>query len=287
MRKFLKIHDIYLDFTYQFHDFFSDKLDKYEVCQSDFEFNKLSVYVKEVIELPKLKVKYQKDNRKFYETDSEEWIITYTFDLKQIKHLVYYKKDYSEIEIQLNSILGKRLAEYEYALSGMFFLDLAISKGYLPIHASCLSVNNFTFLLSGPSLSGKSTQTKFFKQNFKDTVIINEDKPLLFFKDDEVYVFGSPWSGKDVINTNVVKKVNALFFINQATKLEIENLTAKEKIRLMFKNTQRPICEELINNLSIAMDKAIDRIGIYKFNCINDLMSANFLYKFLEENYED
>lgn len=285
MHKYLKIHNIYLDFTYQFHDFFSDKLIPYEINRNNEDFYKLSICISETFNLPNFNENYRHSNRVFYESNNEQWIITYTHEDKSIKHMVYYKKDYSEIMIQLNPILGDRLAEYEYALSGMFFLDLAISKGYFPIHASCLSVNEFTFLLSGPSLSGKSTQTNFFKQNFKNTIIINEDKPLLFFDNNECYVLGSPWSGKDVLNTNIVKKVNAIFFINQAVDLKINNLINEEKIRLMFKNTQRPIYEKLINSSSIAMEKIINSTGIFRFDCINDPKSAQFLYNFMEDNY--
>jgi len=287
MRKYLKIHNIYIEFTYQFHDFFSDKLTSYEIKRNNEIFNKLSVYISDSFILPKVSENYQYSNRVFYESKTEQWIITYTHDFKQIKHMIYYKKDYTEIEIQLSPILSDRLAEYEYALSGMFFLDLAIYNGYLPIHASCLSVNDYTFFLSGPSLSGKSTQTRFFKQIFNDTVIINEDKPLIFIENDECYVCGSPWSGKDVINKNIVKKVNAIFFINQATNLKIDDLTNEKKIQLIFKNIQRPIHEKLINNLSLVIEKIVESIGIFRFNCVNDSVSARFLYNFLEVNYEN
>lgn len=283
MHKILKINDIYISFNYQFDDYFTNNLDKYEVSIYPNDIIKMSVIVSSDIALDiNYEKKYANKNQIIYESQKEKYIVTYINDFSDIKHIIYFSLDYKNIQITLNKKIDKKLAEYEYVLSGMMFLELALYNNYLPIHASAFTVNNYTVLLSAPSGVGKSTQTNFFKKIYPDITLINEDKPLLKLIDGECYVIGSPWSGKDAINANVIKKVDAIFFLNQANELKIVSLDDKEKIRLIFKNIQRPVYQDLIDQLSLIINNLIKNVNIYQFNNINNSESAKFLIEFME-----
>lgn len=114
-----------------------------------------------------------------YQTLQEILIVTFAEDEKNIKHLIRHATDYRTIDILLNKRIGARLAEYEYALSGIIFLELAIHHGYVPLHASAFTIGQHTILLSGPSQTGKSTQTRYFKELNKQFEIINEDEKVV------------------------------------------------------------------------------------------------------------
>lgn len=287
MHKYLKIHDMYIEFIYQFNDYFKDTIDVYQTESIHQNFYQIVVYVEDHISLPNEFIDHHiMNNRKVYETQNGKYIVTFANN-HDIKHMIYHTNDYRTIRIILNSKLSKRLAEYEYALSGIMFLELAIKQGYLPVHASALTVDKYTLLLSGPSQTGKSTQTRFLQSSFANTQIINEDKPLLFIRDQVCFVTGSPWSGKDVINSNTTKEVQALFFIHQSESLAIKELSEKEKMNHIFKNTQRPFYEDLVETIAETIQNVIPNLDIYQFDCINDNLSATFLYQFMEDHYEN
>lgn len=283
MHKFIKIDEVYIKFNYQFDDYFSNSIDKYVTNDQVDDFINMSVKIKRDLDFNSLiPLSYKTKNQLIYETNNEKYIVTYIEDFSEVKHIIYYTLDYKTIEIYLNDKIGKRLAEFEYVLTGMMFLELAVYNKYLPIHASAFSVGSYTILLSAPSGIGKSTQTRFMKEMFDNVSIINEDKPLLKIIGNECYVLGSIWSGKDVINDNVKRKVDAIFFINQSDKLDIVNLDNSSKIKHIFKNIQRPVYQDIVSDLSSLIDDLINKCPIYMFNCINDVSSAKYLYDFLE-----
>ncbi len=281
MNKKIKIGDIYIDFTYQFKDYFQDELNKYECLGTDKDYHVFQVSVKDIIEEPILKTNiYRFKNRIKMSDDYETYIITYNLD-KSIKHLIYYSHDYQEIIITLSKDLGQRLPEYEYVLSGMLFFEIAISNNYLPIHASGLKIKDYGVLLCGPSKSGKSTQTKYFLEEFPDSFVVNEDKPLICKEDDEIYFYGSPWSGKNVINSNQRVKLDYLLFLHKSNKTSILEIEKAVKIKEIMKNIHRPGDEIGIDNMFFLINDLIKKVRILDFYSVNSIVSAQTFNKYL------
>jgi hypothetical protein len=285
MRKNLKIADIYLDFTYCYNDYFGDKINAYEFFDESISYQKLVVKVEEEIHLPDRPITLKHENRIKLESEYDTYIAVFVKD--EIKYLIYYKNDFSLMEITLNQKIGDRLAEYEYVLSGMVFFDLAVTKNYLSLHASAITLDNLTWLFSGPSTVGKSTQTNHFLAVYPKSEIINEDKPLLYEKDKRFYVCGTPWSGKDVINANLERPLDYVFFLRKGNYLKVSELSVKDKITHIFKNIHRPSEEILLDNTASIVDKLISKVKIYEFENINNQSSARFIKQFMEENHEN
>jgi hypothetical protein len=281
MRKLLKIADIFIDFTYNYDEYFKDTLDKYEVEDEEKDYHKIIIRVKKDIEIPKREKTLVYKNRYKMENEKDTFIISETS--QGVKHKIYFTNDYKLIEITINELLKDRLAEFEYVLSGMMFFEVAAKLGYLPVHASCIFYKGKTFLLSGPSRVGKSTQTKYFSKAFPESMVINEDKPIVFLKDGRIYVSGTPWSGKDVINTNTIKPLDYIFFLEQGNETSIISLKNEEKIKAIFRNIHRPSDSFLVDNTFEIINKLIDLTPMYKYVTVNNESSSKELYRFIEE----
>lgn len=285
MVKHIRVGNIYIQLFYQYHDYFKDSLNAYETNDLNQDFRTMTIKTKDHILPPQRQTTFTFKNRIKMEGENDTYIISMVDD--QIKHMIYYTHDFKNIEITLNEMLGKRLAEFEYVLSGMLFFEMALNEGYLPIHASCINQGNYTFLFSGPSKSGKSTQTNMYIGQYPDSIIINEDKPLLFNQDGHVYVIGSPWSGKHVINRNQKQKLDVIFFLKQASQLKINTLSKQEKIRHVFRNIHRPGDEYQIDQMVKVVNQLIQYVPMVEFNNILDIQSAHYINQYLEENYEN
>ncbi|MGD9964157.1 MAG: hypothetical protein AB7S96_02250 [Candidatus Izemoplasmatales bacterium] len=281
MRKLLKIADIFIDFTYNYDEYFKDTLDKYEVEDESKDYHKIIIKVEKDIEIPKREKTLIYKNRYKMENEEDTFIISET--PKGVKHKIYFTNDYKLIKITINELLKDRLAEFEYVLSGMMFFEVAAKLKYLPVHASCIFLKGKTFLLSGPSRAGKSTQTKYFVNAFSESKVINEDKPIIFYRNKKVYVSGTPWSGKDVINTNIIKPLDYIFFLEQGNETSIVSLTKEEKIKALFRNIHRPSDSLLVDNTFEIINKLIDLTPMYKYVTVNNESSSKELYRFIEE----
>ena len=285
MQKRIKIGQIYIDLTYEYDEYFSETIDAYvtdDVCPSP---RHLSIETRSRIDVPDRPVTFTYKNRIKMANDKDTYLVTYSG--KSVRHMIYYTNDFREIRIILSDHLAERCAEFEYVLSGMMFFEMALKEGYLPVHASCVSYHGKTFLLSGPSKSGKSTQTRFFIETFPESMIINEDKPLVFFENHKPFVIGSPWSGKHVINKNIKQPIDYIFFVQKDNSLEIRAMSRKEKMTHLFRNIHRPGDEDLVHKMAGIVTEMLSQIPMFQFHCINQHASANYLFQFMEEYHED
>jgi hypothetical protein len=83
--------------------------------------------------------------------------------------------------------------------------------------------NGYLFL--GHSGTGKSTHARQWLAAFDDAWLLNDDNPILRVMDDgQVYVYGSPWSGKTPCYKNVNAIVAGFLQLKQAPHNRIERM---------------------------------------------------------------
>lgn len=115
-----------------------------------------------------------------------------------------YVDGVSRREIVLWNLWGEREV---YIYGSLFRLELkfalwigfglvAMRYGVGAVHSSCIVANGGGVLFLGESGTGKSTHTRLWRENIEGATLLNDDSPLVRVEDGEVYVYGSPWSGK-------------------------------------------------------------------------------------------
>lgn len=118
-----------------------------------------------------------------------------------------------------------------------FYLKLLAFSGFY-IHASAVVRDGKAYLFSGHSGAGKSTHVRLWIDTFGgDTRVINDDKPALRFIDGVWYAYGTPWCGKDGINSNEKAPVAGLCFLKKAEKNVIRKLLPSEAVTRILGQT--------------------------------------------------
>jgi len=113
-------------------------------------------------------------------------------------------------------------------------------KGFL-IHAAGIGYNNFSYIFSGESESGKSTLMKIFMKDRTNKLYYLSDEIILIkkHKDNNFYSYSTPfWGGlkKPQNVENLSFYVSKIFFINKSSENYIEEINFDETIRLILKN---------------------------------------------------
>ena len=94
--------------------------------------------------------------------------------------------------------------------------------GVLLFHGSAVAVDGQCYLFTAKSGTGKSTHTRLWRQVFGDrAMMVNDDKPFLRFKDEGIFVCGSPWSGKHGLDTNTEVPLKAICLLERGTENQI------------------------------------------------------------------
>ncbi len=157
----------------------------------------------------------------------------------------------------------------EYMLTGkQFYMNLLKNNGIM-LHASGIKYKGGAYLFSADSGTGKSTHTGIWQRVFgKDNVkILNDDKPAIRFFGDEIFAYGTPWSGKYDISLNEKVPLKAIVFLERGAENIIRRTNDKEAFEMFFQQTVRRIDAEYMSCLFDVMDKVLKLVPIYKMSC--------------------
>lgn len=77
----------------------------------------------------------------------------------------------------------------------VFSQRILFEQGF-SIHASTVVKEGKSYLFLGKSGTGKSTHSRLWQQVFPGTHLLNDDNPIVRIIDGQIWVYGSPWSGK-------------------------------------------------------------------------------------------
>ncbi len=162
---------------------------------------------------------------------------------------------------------------------GSFYRQLLNFDGML-LHASAVVLDGRAYLFSAPCGTGKSTHTKLWLKVFGDRAyILNDDKPALRFEDGVWYAYGTPWSGKHDISTNVRAPVAGICFLRQAKENVIRPFSGSKAIFALLEQTARPAGPQLRGQLMMLLDKLLTNLPVWEMGCNMDPQAALVSYE--------
>ena len=136
-------------------------------------------------------------------------------------------------------------------------------------------------MFSAPSGTGKSTHARYWKKAFPDTIIINDDKPFVNIENNELFVYGSPFSGEHKVNTNQKSKLKAFCFLKQGLNNKIEKVNEKEILTELIRNTFFPKLKDSWEKVLPIIEKLISEIPVIMLYATNSIDSVYTIYDYL------
>lgn len=91
-------------------------------------------------------------------------------------------------------------------------------------HASAIGLEDRVYLFLGKSGTGKSTHSSLWLKHIEGTELMNDDNPIVRMIDGQLWVYGSPWSGKTPCYRNVKARLGAIVDLSQAPHNKIRRL---------------------------------------------------------------
>lgn len=155
----------------------------------------------------------------------------------------------------------------DFHLTGDIFNHFALLNNKMVLHGSSIVSGGKAIIFSAPSETGKSTHTGLWKKYYPDTVLLNDDTPVVGIKDNEFYAWGSPWSGKTEINENITAPLGAVVFINRGKENKIERLSANEALPLLLGQTRKIPAREDMEKATEICFLLTRKVPIYRLYC--------------------
>lgn len=278
-----QIASLKIRFDYQFEDYFKGNIDHYLVDSKEYDCYMRTLVVDEIKERITKPIT-AKNNRFIYFEDGMEHIVVRDPQQK-IEMMVSYDLEYKDVTLYLRKDINN-IEEKEYVFTGIMFMDYALSKGYLSLHAAGLFVNDEGILFSAPSKTGKSTHARYWLSTYPNTYIFNDDKPLISVRDG-IKTYGSPWCGKTLVNRNIELPLKAIVFLKQGQENEIKTLSMKEKLIYLMRNINRPRQQKLWDENTRILNELVN-IPMYLASVTNSVDSVDVVKnKIYGENDEN
>lgn len=147
------------------------------------------------------------------------------------------------------------------------------------IHSSAINYLGHGIVFSAPSGTGKSTHAELWKTH-KGAEIFVEDRSTIRMIDDDVKVFGTPWSGTPDRKLNQSVPLKAIVFLEQSAENSIQEITPKEYLQRILPRTYLPYFDETLMHQAISNIEAImPKVPAYLLKCRPDKEAVDTVFK--------
>lgn len=159
-----------------------------------------------------------------------------------------------------------------------------LDKDIVLFHCSALQFRGKAYLFTAPSGTGKSTHTRLWREYFgSDVQMINDDKPLLKICSEKVTVFGTPFAGKEGLQTNTSAPVAGIVLLHQDTQNRIRRLSEEEAYPRLLSQTYRPK-EQMAIVKTMELVEQLAALPVYSLGCTISTEAVKTAYHALIEN---
>lgn len=194
-------------------------------------------------------------------------------------------EDFSESVVYIPSSMTERLMDFAISNSMMLLYTFRTSPyETLMVHASVIRHNEGGYVFLGRSGTGKSTHSRLWLNNIEDSVLLNDDNPVIRIINGEAIVFGTPWSGKTHCYKNESVPLKAVVRLSQAPYNKItRNIPLQAYASLM------PACSCMrwdrtsTDALHRTVEKVISRVKCWHLECLPDADAAHTCHKAVAE----
>lgn len=175
----------------------------------------------------------------------------------------------------------------EYIRAGGIFYTGLIDFGGIMLHASGVVKDGYAYLFSADSGTGKSTHTRLWCENIEGAYIINDDKPAIRKLNNELFVYGTPFSGKEDLSVNEKVKLGGICFLYRSEENVIEKISAEEAIVPVLRQTIHQLSEEKLDKFLKLLDDILSNVPVYKMGCNISRQAAMLSYNTMKRTKDN
>lgn len=146
--------------------------------------------------------------------------------------------------------------------------DFMPEKDRFLMHGAVVAWKNQGYLFTAPSGTGKSTHLALWKKYLGDQAeVINGDKPLLKVTEDEVWVYGTPWAGKEQWQVNKKVALKGICFLERGEKNSIQKIDSFSALPFLMRQVYFTDAPQSAGKTMELLDQMLKIVPLYKMKC--------------------
>ena len=180
-------------------------------------------------------------------------------------------------------LTGETIRQHQFGLNNALMMSYAFAaaeQDTLLIHASVIRNGGYGYLFTAPSGTGKSTHTHLWYQYIPGSDLMNDDNPVVRIVDGEVYIYGSPWSGKTPCYRNIWAPVGAITRIEQKPENTIRRMSPVEAFAMLLPAVSSMKWDQRVyKGICQCISKLLVKTPIFWLGCLPDEEAARVCYE--------
>ena len=263
-------------------DIANSEMQQYEAFQT--EPTEDTIFSLEIVDIPLVTTDFQEDLRQ--EDDGQFIIAGHLSSGESYFEFWLGEKRSSVLVVSNDYMTGKVSVESEWsfgvnnAIMVMYALATA-NKHTALFHSSVVSYQGKGYMFLGHSGTGKSTHSSLWLKYIEGTELVNDDNPVVRINENnEVRVYGSPWSGKTPCYRNVSYPIGAIVKLDQAPYNEITRLKdIKAYAAVMPSISGKRWDSKQADGLHETEDLLAQLVPVWHLDCLPDEAAARLCCK--------
>lgn len=211
----------------------------------------------------------------------QQMLRNYSADFEKADLVIHMTQQDIDFERTFDKKLRPNLAERaveKTAAFRKFAENLPAFDGAL-LHSCLIKVDDRGIAFSAPSGTGKSTHMMLWQRLLGDRLtIINGDKPLVRFVEDNLYAYGSPWMGKEWLGCNQKACLTDVCLIERSAINKTEPISKEEGIMLLMQQIYMPLNSDMRIKTMGIIYRIAENVRFWKISCNMELDAAKVAY---------
>ena len=153
---------------------------------------------------------------------------------------------------------------------------LTVRKDTVAVHSSCIVYKEKAVLFLGESGTGKSTHTSLWREHIAGSKLLNDDSPVVCYRDGKIWVHGSPWSGKTPCYKAECYPLAGCVRLSQAPYNRMYELKTMQSFAALHPSTPPAFAYDswLYDGICGMLGKLLPVVPVYHLACLPDREAA-------------
>lgn len=148
------------------------------------------------------------------------------------------------------------------------------------IHCAAIEYDGEAYCFAAQSGVGKTTHIGLWRKVFGERVnIINGDKPIMRYLNNKLCVCGTPWSGKENLNSNIIIPLRGICFLQQSPNNSIIRLSPYEALGRLLKQVYLPQSPDLAAKTIEMVGNLLSQTPCWELKCNISAEAAMLAHK--------
>ena len=149
--------------------------------------------------------------------------------------------------------------------------EALLSFDTLLMHGAVVALDGLAYMFTAKSGVGKTTHVQNWLECIGGAYVVNGDKPYIIIREsgDLPLACGSPWAGKENLQTNDIVPLKAIVLLERAEENYIERISFTKAFPSLIQQVYHPEDSEKMRKTLHLIKKLIPAVSFWRFECNN------------------